>query len=352
MMKTTMRDIAEKLGISINAVSLALNNKVGVSDEMRMKILRTADAMGYVSKKEKYVHTFSSTNLCVMMQRIYSTDMNFYGKVLYALTEEAQKSGFDTLMSFFDDELFAVPGAVEEHRVSGVIVIGKIADRNIERLREYNLPLVLVDHASLRNRVDSILTDNKLGGFVATSYLADQGFRKIGYFGDLDYSLSIKERFFGFQEAVQTRGLVGREGIAAYAARYSITRDVERWILSNDNAGIIAHLKAAKELPEAFVCSNDKAAIALLMSLQALGLRVPEDISIIGFDNIDICRKVSPKITTLKVDKEAMGRRAVQRIRYRLSHREAPPENTVLSVELIERQSVKQKAQHQTEETV
>ncbi len=351
-MKATMRDIAEKLGISINAVSLALNNKAGVSDEMRMKILRTADAMGYLSKKEKYAHTFSSSNLCVMMQRIYSTDMNFYGKVLYALTEEAQKSGFDTLMSFFDDELFAVPGAVENHRVSGVIVIGKISDRNIERLQEYNLPLVLVDHASLRNRVDSILTDNKLGGFVATSYLADRGFRRIGYFGDLDYSLSIKERFFGFQEAVQTRGLAEGEGLSAYVKRYSITRDVERWILKNDNTGIIAHLKAAGELPEAFVCSNDKAAIAMLMSLQAIGRRVPEDVSIIGFDNIDICRKVSPKITTLKVDKEAMGRRAVQRIRYRLSHRDAPPENAVLSVELIERQSVGQSGPDQKEERI
>lgn len=349
-MKATMRDIAEKLGISINAVSLALNNKSGVSDEMRMKILRTADAMGYLRKKEKYAHTFSSSNLCVMMQRIYSTDMNFYGKVLCALTEEAQKNSFDTLMSFFDDKTFAVPGAVEEHRVSGVIIIGKISDQNIERLREYNLPLVLVDHASLINQVDSILTDNKLGGFVATNYLAERGFSKIGYFGDLDYSLSIKERFFGFQEAIKRSGLANDAGLWEYVGRYSITRDIESWILKNDNSGIISHIQAAEQLPEAFVCSNDKAAIALLMSLQSLGYRVPEDISIIGFDNIDICRKVNPKITTIKVDKEAMGRRAVERLRYRLSHRDAPPENTVLSVELIERQSVRKNNPHTEEE--
>lgn len=343
-MKPTMKDIARELNISINAVSLALNNKAGVSDNMRMKVLRTADKMGYLGKKEKYERTFCQSNICIMMQRIYSMDMSFYGKVLYAATEEAKRSGIDILMSFFDDVHFVVPNAVEEHRVSGIIVIGKILDANIDLLEEYHIPLVLVDHASLTKNVDSILTDNKLGGFVAAKYLLENGFSKIGYFGDLDYSLSIKERFFGFEEAVKSvlfrHTAEPAKTLAEYVRKYSITHDIEQWILKNDNNGIKAHIAGVSEMPEAFICSNDRAAIALLMSLQSLGHRVPEDVSIIGFDNIDMCRKVDPKITTIKVDKEAMGRRAVERIRYRMSHRECPTENIVLSVELIKRDSV------------
>ena len=94
-------------------------------------------------------------------------------------------------------------------------------------------------------------------------------------------------------------------------------------------------------MPQAFVCSNDRAAIALLMSLQSLGYRVPDDISLVGFDNIDMCEKVNPKLTTINVNKETMGKRAVQRIRHLISHRGSRPENTVMSVELIERESVK-----------
>ena len=341
-MKVTMKDIADKLNISINAVSIALNNKTGVSDEMRMKILRVADEMGYLEKKAKFIRTFSRSNLCVMMQQMYSMDMNFYGKVLYSVVEEAKKSGFDTLMNFFDDDAMSIPNCMQERRVSGVIVIGKISDDNIEKLQEYHIPLVLVDHASLINTVDSILTDNKLGGFTVTKYLLDKGFKRIGYFGDLDYSLSIKERFFGFREALShfafSEDIVKVE---EYVQHYSLVSNIEQAVLNNDHRAIEQTLKTVREIPQAFVCSNDRAAIALLMALQSLGYRVPDDISLVGFANIDMCEKVNPKLTTVNVDKKTMGKRAVQRVRHLLSNRNSKPENTVMSVELIERESVK-----------
>lgn len=201
-----MKQIAELHGVSVNAVSLALNNKPGVSDEMRSKILRTAEETGYLESKDKYVRTFSRMNLCVMMQKKYSRDMNFYGRVLYAVVEEAKKKGYDILMNFFDDIHLEVPAMISDHRVAGIIIIGKIKDENIAKLQIYNIPIVLVDHASLTKSVDSVLTDNKLGGFIVTKYLIEKGFQKIGFFGELKYSLSIKERFFGFKEALGSFG--------------------------------------------------------------------------------------------------------------------------------------------------
>lgn len=340
--KITMKDIANKLNISINAVSIALNNRVGVSDEMRIKILRIANEMGYLNKRAKFVRTFSRSNLCIMMQKIYSSDMNFYGKVLYSIVEEAKKFGYDTLMVFFDDDELAIPNCIEEHKVAGIIVIGKISDYNIEILNERNLPIVLVDHASLSNSIDSVLTDNKLGGFIMTKYLIEQGFEKIGFFGDLDYSLSIKERFFGFIEAISTcSSLADLEGINEYIKKYSITHNIESAVLDNNNSSIIDLIVSAAHLPEVFVCSNDKAAISLLMALQSLKYRVPENISLVGFDNIDMCEKITPNLTTINVDKEKMGRRAVERIRYAIDHKSNSHENIVLSVELIQRESVK-----------
>ena len=309
---------------------------------MRAKILKTAEQMGYLEKKNKFIRTFSHTNLCVMMQNLYADDMNFYSKVLCSFVEEAKRSGYDTIMNFFDDQAITVPSCVAKYRVSGIAVIGKISDGNIARLQAYEIPLVLVDHASLMYTVDSVLTDNKLGGYIITNYLLNQGFRQIGFFGDLDYSLSIKERFFGFKEALKFHcPELSAAALDDYTRQYSILSDIEEAVLRNDTQKIVRLVKTSRNLPQAFVCSNDRAAIALLMAFQILNVNVPEDISIVGFDNIDMCEKVNPKLTTVNVDKGALGKRAVQRLRYQIEHPDAIPENTVISVKLVERQSVK-----------
>lgn len=341
-MRIRMKDIADSLGISINAVSLALNNKPGVSDDMRRRVLRTASELGYIETKEKFIRTYSSNNICVMMQKRYSEDMNFYGKVLLAVTEEARARGFDSMVDFFDDTAFVVPKAVQERRVAGVTIIGMISDDNIAALQILHVPLVIVDHASLLRRADSILTDNKLGGFLITKYLLDRGYRRIGFFGDLNYSLSIKERYFGFYEALRRKeNEADYQRTGALIERWSITADIEHRALNNDVEGIAQKIKVLEELPQAFVCSNDRAAIALQLALVSLGYRVPDDISVTGFDDIDMAEKVIPRLTTIHVDKETMGRLAVQRLCHRISHRDAPCRNTVMSVELVERDSVR-----------
>ena len=341
-MKVTMKQIAEMHHVSVNAVSLALNNKSGVSEDLRIKILHTAEELGYLETKEKFIKTFSRTNLCVMTQKKYSDDTNFYGRVLYAVVEEARKNGFDALMNFFDDEKLEIPKMIEEHRVSGIIIIGKISDENIEKLQRYRIPIVLADHASLTKNIDSILTDNKLGGFIVTKYLLEKGFQEIGFFGELSYSLSIKERFWGYKEALgEFGGACIRETLQDYVDQYSITQGIEEAVLNNDNRKIANVVKQKGRLPQVFICSNDKAAISLMIALQEMEYRIPEDISLIGFDNIDMCEKIRPKLTTVNVNKEMMGKRAVQRIIYRIAHKECLTENAVIGVEMVERESVR-----------
>ena len=115
---------------------------------------------------------------------------------------------------------------------------------------------------------------------------------------------------------------------------------MEEAILSNNNKKIVELVKVRQALPEVFVCSNDKAAISLMVALEILGYQLPGDISVVGFDNIDMCEKIRPKLTTVNVNKEVMGKRAVQRLLYRISHKNSLAENAVISVDLIERESV------------
>lgn len=336
--KITMKDIANKLNLSINAVSLALNDKVGVSDETRRQVLRTAEEMGYLENYSKYISTYSSKNICVLLRNIYFRDMHFYSKVLLGISEEASNNGYDVLINFFEDDML-IPNCIENKRVAGIVIVGKIDDDYLIRFKSYNIPIILVDHTSLSEATDSILTDNKLGSFKITKYLISKGYKNIGFFGDLDYTLSIKERFWGYQEALKTS--FGTNYIDKYIDKYSILYNIEEFILSNNTNKLVEKVKQINTIPEVFVCSNDSAAIQLNNALRLLNYNVPNDIGIVGFDDIDLCTMISPKLTTVRVNKELMGKKAIKKLLWRISHLKEPLENTIMNVEIISRESIK-----------
>lgn len=339
--KVTMKDIAAKLGISINAVSLALNDRVGVSEETRREVLRVAEEIGYLEHTSKYMSTYSSKNICVLLRSIYFRDMHFYSKILIGIEQEARKSGYDLLINFYEDE-FMIPNCVENKRVAGIVIVGKIEDDYLIQLKNYHIPVVLVDHTSLSESTDSILTDNKLGAYKITKYLINKGYNKIGFFGDLDYSISVKERFFGYQEAIKLLPyLDSQHQVNLYTEDYSILSDIEVAILDHNTESIIEKVKQVSQLPEVFVCSNDNAAIQMCNALKIMGYRVPEDIAVVGFDDIDLSIMITPKMTTVRVNKELMGKKAIERLVWRIAHPKEPVENTILDVEIVERESVK-----------
>ena len=100
-MKVTMKDIANKLGISINAVSIALNDKPGVSDEMRLEILKMADKMGYINQKRQYLSVYSKSNICILMQSYYADTGHFYSIVLRSIVEQAKVFGYFSILNYF-----------------------------------------------------------------------------------------------------------------------------------------------------------------------------------------------------------------------------------------------------------
>ena len=131
IMKVTMKDIARKCDVSINAVSIALNDKNGLSNEMRFRILRTADEMGYINTKRKYLSSLSKTNICVLMQSYYADTGHFYSIVLKSIVEQAKSVGYFTLLNYFNDKEFVIPECITDRKVAGILVVGKISDKNL-----------------------------------------------------------------------------------------------------------------------------------------------------------------------------------------------------------------------------
>jgi DNA-binding LacI/PurR family transcriptional regulator len=137
----TMKDIAQSMGVSVNAVSLALNDRKGVSEETRIKIMETAQKLGYLDRKNRYTKTFSQHHLCVLIQDIYDKEhknADFYNEILYHVIKEAKYYGYDTIVHYFNELNMNIPVCIAKRQVAGILVLGKISSSNVEMFLAIN----------------------------------------------------------------------------------------------------------------------------------------------------------------------------------------------------------------------
>ncbi len=339
--RITMKKIAEELHVSVNAVSLAVNGKNGVGKETRNRILNKAEEMGYFDAKPQYGKAFANKNICLIIQAKYFQNSDFYSAIVLGLESEAKRKGYEVLVNF-PDKFKDIPDCLIQGRVCGIISVGKISDDYLHELKQFRIPLVVIDHMSLAVPSECILSNNKQGSYAVTRLLIQNGYRKIGFFGDLNYSMSIKERFAGYREAIYTLPFfAGYSDTVQYILKFSALQDIEKSVIQHDLDKLADTVRKVHEMPEAFVCSNDDAAVLLMHALQKLNYRIPKDIAVVGFDNTALSTAVLPRLTTVNVHKEELGKEAVDRILWRLNHPDEPMKNTVLNVEVVERDSVK-----------
>jgi LacI family transcriptional regulator len=341
--KTTMKDIAKAMGLSVNAVSLALNDRKGVSEATRIGIMETAQKLGYLDRQVRYIKTFSQHHLCVLIQEMYDKkhkNTEFYSQILYYIIKEARDCGYDTLVHYFNEQDMSMPDCIAKRQVAGIIVLGKISTPNVEKLLTVNIRMVLVDHNPRLSNTNCIVTDNISGGYMAAKYLIRNGFTRIGYVGDFSYSKSVKERYYGFLEALIQEELVGFEETGEYIRKYSLIAEIEPYLINNNIDAIERILPEKTRLPQAYFCDNDAAAIMVMEALKRRKIMIPEEISIIGFDNSTLSENYHPKLTTINVNRELMGQKAVRRLIQLIGNENPEAEHTVLGVELIERDSV------------
>lgn len=336
--KVTMKDISEKLGLSVNAVSLALNGKPGVSEETRRRVLNTADKMGYIDFSSRYDKEFSSSCVCIIIKKQYYNSA-FYTKVIYGIETRAKRCGYNVILQFYEENQ-QIPSCILKRKVCGVIITGRFEEEYLDLIYKTNIPIILVDHISYVHPIESILTDNRAGVLESVSYLIRNGYQKIGFFGDYSYSNSYKERFAGYMEGMQK--IQPDFGMLfEMIKRYSILGKTEDAILRRDTEAVTRILEGMKELPEVFQCANDRNALMVNNALQLLGYKVPEDIGIVGFDDGDLATIMYPKLTTLHVSNVSMGTKAFERLLWKIENKGAIPEKILIGVELKVRDSTR-----------
>jgi LacI family transcriptional regulator len=332
--KVSMSEIANRLGLSKNTVSLAMRGIPSISEKTRKLVMETANLMGYKYKSSEQKYK-STRNLCLVIPRSTRESIGFFSYIQLGIEDEAKRNNMNTILHYYDenDKEFDMPLCIREGMISGIITLGRVSSRTISTIKSYGIPTVMVDHYFDDLEMDCVLTDNHSGCFTATEYLIRNGHREIGFCGDISASISFYDRYSGFLKALDSFGLKYDNSLSM------IDTNLEK-LAENDISVAANVMKAQKRLPSAFVCCNDIEAIVLCKALNYIGLATPGDISIIGFDDIELSRNVTPELTTMKVPKELMGKLAVQRLIAKLDNIESATIKLLISAELVERNSV------------
>ena len=330
----TMEDIARAVGVSKNAVSLALANKPGVSDAIRLQIQHTAQLMGYRSSADR---TEEKGCLVILVPEYIRNDGAFYSDIFWALEHESRKQGFITLtsgLSVVMERDLILPKETENLKVLGYLAIGIIRKEYLEMLYSTGKHIVCVDIRSSSLPLSSVTADNLYGGCQATSYLIEKGHRRIGFAGPIFNAQSVFERWCGYQQAMMMHNLDVPHECCILGRR-------DGFELLDTSAVLDQYLSAVHEMPTAWFCSGDMIAISMLKLLNARGYRVPEDISIISFDDLKVAEMVSPALTTIHVDRSRMSKQSVHQLLSQVfSQHPVQPVHISIPCYLVERQSV------------
>jgi len=310
-----MEDIAKLAGVSKSAVSIALNGKPGIGAETRERILKIAKENGYLPKNRALMRDTSSrsitflvfTNSGIVLEQYYQQP--FFRELIQYIEERSRANGYSLVYATVDMRSFEedIRTLAEEKRGDGVILLGTNLDkRQIEEIAaRLTSPLVVLDTCFETLPVHFVQINNIMGAYQAGTYLCGLGHRNIAYIASNIRMRNFDDRRQGFYTALREHSLEIPEA-NVFSVAPTILSSQEG--LKNQ---LTAYLESGRPLPTAFFCECDYIAISAIKTLGELGYRIPEDVSVVGFDNISESVIVSPELTTVHVEKERMAHLAV-----------------------------------------
>ena len=330
-----MLDIATKLGVSVVTVSNALAGRDGVSEVMRKKICETADDMGYKpsntksGKKKPVIQKLGKSVGILTSERFVGARGTFYWELTANISNKLSAMNVLTVYECIteaNEKNAVLPNMITEKKVDGIIVIGQIHREYIAKLSKIEQPLLFVDFYDSRYNIDSVNSDSYHGGYILTDYLVEMGHRQIGFFGTVNATSSINDRFLGYIKCLMENGLEYRK----------------EWTLGDrtDKGILYDKIDFPDEMPTAFVCNSDETAFRVISALKSKGVRVPEDISVVGYDNYTVSSICIPTITTVEVDLDKMAAESVDIMVKKLDDPSYHEGRRIISGKLIVKNSV------------
>ena len=334
MAKTVkMSDIAERLNVSTVTVSKALSDQKGVSEDMRNKIKKLAMEMGYQKPMAKQEDRSRSFNVGVIVPEDYIEKyQTFYWEMYQEINMAAVKNNSFVMLEILsasDEKAGIPPKLLKENKISGLIVLGGLDSGYLKMMKEhYATPTVYLDFYDSHIKEDSVISNSFYGTYTLTNYLFDKGHTNIGFVGTVLATKSITDRYLGYTKSLMEHGKNIRED----------------WVLNDrdSNRHNFHKFQFPEEMPTAFVCNCDTIASWIIRELEQRGYRVPEDISVVGFDDFLYPGLCNVPLTTYAVNMTQMAERSIELLITKVTGGETSEGMHLIEGSFIERKSVRE----------
>lgn len=322
--RTTIEQIAKKVGTSKITVSRALKGQDGVGTDLRNHIIQVATELGYEKKR---LHPTGQRQIAFLVpKRFFLLTDSFYHVIYYYINTLCNES--DSKLALYilerhDEENGTLPADIDNY--DGIIIGGEISPKAIDNIKKKSIPYVVIDDDSLDSTSDCIYMDNYKIGIKLTDYLVKRGYKKIGFVGSHAQTSNITDRYLGYKK------------IQYY---YNLPMD-DSWIIDNYNsktANYVMDITLPNDLPEAFICQCDRAAYYFMESLKSQGIEVPKQVALVSIDNTELAGSTEPKLTSVNIDKNLFASEALRLLNERIDGR-VEMKRVCLDSKLVERDS-------------
>lgn len=328
----TIHDIARELKISASTVSRALNDNPRISLKTKEKIKVVAEKLGYrPNTLASNLRNKKSNTIGIVVPLI---NRYFFSAVISGVEDVAFKAGYNVVISQSNDlaaKEINIVQSMFSNRVDGLIISIAMHTNTFEHLklfRKKHIPLVFFDRAVPEIETDKIVVDDFAGGFRVTQHLIDQGYKRIGHLAGPQNLMTYLDRKSGYIEALRKNGIACDESLIIVST-----------LTSDDGVPAVQQLMSLPNPPDAIFCGNDTTALSVMIYLRDKGIRIPEDVGIVGFSNEPYSKVVSPSISTIAQPGFEMGQKAAELIIRKIENKERTYQTIVLPTELIVRES-------------
>jgi len=330
--RVTLRDIASLTGFSINTVSRALNNKEEVNRDTRTKILAAAAQFGYrPNRLAKGLRSNKTGTIGIVVTDVANP---FFSALVKGIARAAREFDYSIILQDSDEDYAGEEEAIQvllAEQVDGILITPVQSEQEtIERLAKAHFPFVLVGRYFHDLDTNYVVPDDYQGGFIATDHLLKQGHRRIAMVNGPLHISSARERFQGFSDALAKYDIpVDKSLVSTGALTVEEGLDLARCILKR------------VPRPSAIVCYSDFVAFGVMQAIREIGLSIPDDIAVVGFDDVRMASCLQVPLTTIQSPKEELGRQAMQLLVHRLekNHHDGETDQRKLDVTLIPRES-------------
>ena len=336
MARATLKDVAQLAGVSSATASYVLNGKESISEETRKRVTEAMERLDYVPDLNARGLSLRDSKLIGVVvpqtepgERLMFQN-SFYSEVLGSIEYCARLKGYHILISATDaNESYLT--LAKKRNLDGIIVIGMYPDDFYRQMKKTQIPIVLIDSYCNDHYYHNIRIDDAYGSYLAASCLLRKGHREIAFFsGQLKENGVMKKRLAGYRQALEEYGLSFRKEYV-----------YEGQIDTQNGVAMAERLLAAHQPVSGIVCAADILAIGAMKGLFEKGVHVPEDISLIGFDDLEISQYLTPGLTTIRQQIPLKGQRAVELLLKHIENPELTKQEEILPLQLVERGSVR-----------